>query len=219
MSGWLARLFGSSLGKKFLMALTGLLLFGFLVVHLAENLLLYSDSSGAAFNGYASWLSSRSWIPLLEAGLCALFLAHIVQAVRVSLRNRAARRQPYALNPGHGGRTLASTSMLLTGGFVLAFLVLHLAQFRFAPEAQRAHMTQLVRSEFEKPLVLAAYLLGLIALAIHLAHGLQSALQSLGVAHPRYTPLLQKLSVLLAVLLALGFGTFPVYFFASGGPR
>jgi succinate dehydrogenase / fumarate reductase cytochrome b subunit len=210
---------GSSIGKKLLMALSGLLLFGFLVVHLAENLLIYSDSSGATFNTYAHWLSSRSWIPLLELGLAALFLVHIVQAVRVNLQNRAARLEPYALNPGHGGRTLASTSMLLTGGFVLLFLILHLIQFRFAPIEQREHMTQLVRSELQKPPVLAAYLLGLIALAIHLAHGLQSALQSLGVAHPRYTPLLQKLSVLLAVLLALGFGTFPVYFFASGGPR
>ena len=209
----------SSIGKKLLMALSGLLLFGFLVVHLAENLLMYSDRSGSTFNQYANWLSTRSWIPVLELGLAGLFLLHIVQAVRVTLQNRAARREPYALNPGHGGRTLASTSMLLTGGFVLLFLILHLVQFRFAPLEQREHMTQLVRSEFEKPPVLAAYLLGLIALAIHLAHGLQSALQSLGAAHPRYTPLLQKLSVLLAVLLALGFGTFPVYFFASGGAR
>ena len=210
---------GSSIGKKLLMALSGLLLFGFLAVHLAENLLIYSDSSGATFNGYANWLSTRSWVPLLELGLAALFLVHIVQAVRVSLQNRAARRTPYAVYPGHGGKTLASTSMLLTGGFVLAFLILHLLQFRLAPEEQREHMTQLVRSEFEKPPVLAAYLLGLIALAIHLAHGLQSALQSLGIAHPRYTPLLQKLSVLLAVLLALGFGSFPVFFFASAGAR
>lgn len=210
---------GSSIGKKVLMALSGLLLFGFLVVHLAENLLLYSDRSGETFNGYVRWITSRSWIVFLELGLAALFLVHIVQAVRVSLQNRAARRTPYALNPGHGGRTLASSSMLLTGGFVLAFLLLHLVQFRFAPHEESADMAKLVRSEFEKPLVLGAYLLGLIALAIHLAHGLQSALQSLGVAHPRYTPLLQKLSVLLAVLLALGFGTFPVYLFASGGAR
>ncbi len=219
MSGWLAKTFGSSIGKKLLMALTGLLLFGFLVFHLAENLLIYADRQGSTFDGYVEFLTSRSWIPLAELGLAALFLFHIVQAVRVSLQNRSARRTPYALDPGHGGRTLASTSMLVTGGIVLLFLVLHLLQFRFAPEAQRVHMAHLVRSEFEKPLVLGAYLLGLIALSIHLAHGLQSALQTLGLAHPRYTPLVQKLSVALAVLLVLGFGTFPIYFFASGGAR
>ena len=219
MIAWLGRLFGSSIGKKLLMALSGLLLFGFLVVHLAENLLIYADRTGATFDGYVRFLSARSWVPLAELALALLFLVHVVQAVRVSLQNRAARRTPYAREPGHGGRTLASTSMLVTGSFVLLFLILHLVQFRFAPPAQREHMARLLRSEFEKPLVLGAYVLGLIALAIHLSHGLQSALQSLGLAHPRYTPLVRGLSVVLAMLFALGFGTFPVYFFASGGGR
>jgi len=219
MSAWLKQLFGSSIGKKLWMALTGLLLLGFLVLHLAENLLLYADRDGSTFDGYVHWLTSFAWIPLAEIALAALFLAHIVQAVRVHLQNRSARRTPYALDPGHGGRTLASTSMLVTGSVVLLFVILHLVQFRFAPEARRELMTELVRSEFEKPLVLGAYLLGLIALAIHLSHGLQSALQSLGLAHPRFTPWLQKLSVALAVVLALGFATFPIYFFARGGAR
>jgi succinate dehydrogenase / fumarate reductase cytochrome b subunit len=219
VSAWLTRVLGSSVGKKALLALTGLALLGFLILHLAENLLLYADRGGASFDGYVRWLTSFAWVPLAELGLGALFLLHIVQALRVQLQNRAARRTPYALDPGHGGRTLASTSMVVTGSVVLLFLVLHLVQFRFAPEARREHMAQLVRSEFEKPLVLGAYLLGLIALAIHLSHGCQSALQSLGLSHPRYTPLLQKLSVVLALLLALGFGTFPIYFFASGGTR
>jgi len=220
MIAWLQKLFGSSIGKKLLMALTGLLLFGFLIVHLAENLLIYADRDGATFDGYVHGLTSMAWVPLAELALAALFLVHIVQAVRVHLSNRAARRTPYAQSPGHGGRTLASTSMIVTGSVVLLFLVLHLLQFRFAPEETRhASMTRLVRGEFEKPLTLAVYLLGLIALAIHLSHGLQSALQSLGLAHPRYTPLVHRLSVILAVLIALGFATFPVYFFASGGSR
>jgi len=219
MSAWLKLLFGSSIGKKLWMALTGLLLFGFLILHLAENLLLYADRQGSTFDGYVRWLTSFAWVPLAELALAALFLAHIVQAVRVHLHNRSARRTPYALDPGHGGRTLASTSMLVTGSVVLLFLILHLVQFRFAPEARREHMAELVRSEFEKPLVLGAYLLGLIALAIHLSHGFQSALQSLGISHPRATPLLQKLSIVLAVALALGFATFPIYFFARGAAR
>jgi succinate dehydrogenase / fumarate reductase cytochrome b subunit len=219
MIAWLQKLLGSSIGKKLLMALTGLLLCGFLVVHLAENLLLYADRQGSTFDGYVHVLTSMAWVPLAELALGALFLVHIVQAVRVSLQNRAARRTPYALDPGHGGRTLASTSMLVTGSVVLLFLILHLVQFRFAAETERAHMAQLVRVEFAKPLSLGVYLLGLIALAIHLSHGLQSALQSLGLAHPRYTPFLQQLSVVLAVLLVLGFATFPIYFYASGGSR
>lgn len=220
MIAWLEKLFGSSIGKKLVMALTGLLLFGFLVVHLGENLLVYADRDGAAFDGYVRWLTSWSWIPLAELGLAALFVGHIVQAVRVHLANRSARRTPYALNPGHGGRTLASTSMIVTGSIVLLFLILHLVQFRFAPEeARHASMAAVVREEFKKPLVLGVYLLGLIALAIHLSHGLQSALQTLGLSHPRYTPCVRRLSTVLAVLLALGFATIPVYFFLSGGAR
>lgn len=220
MIAWLQKLLRSSIGKKLLMALTGLLLFGFLILHLAENLLLYADRQGSAFDDYVRWLTGWAWIPLAELALGALFLVHIVQALRVHLANRSARRTPYALDPGHGGRTLASTSMIVTGSVVLLFLVLHLVQFRFAPEeARHASMSRIVREEFGKPLTLGVYLLGLIALAIHLSHGLQSALQTLGLAHPRYTPLLQKLSVVLAVLLALGFATFPVYYFASGGSR
>jgi succinate dehydrogenase / fumarate reductase, cytochrome b subunit len=220
MIAWLQKLFGSSIGKKLVMALTGLVLFGFLIVHLAENLLIYADRDGATFDGYVRGLTSMAWLPLAELALAALFLVHIVQAVRVHLSNRAARRTPYAQNPGHGGRTLASTSMIVTGSVVLLFLVLHLVDFRFAAEADKhAGMAGLVRRTFHDPLALGIYLLGLIALAIHLSHGLQSALQSLGLAHPRYTPLVHKLSVILAVLLALGFATFPVYFFASGGSR
>jgi succinate dehydrogenase / fumarate reductase cytochrome b subunit len=219
MIAWLKELLGSSVGKKLLMALSGLLLLGFLVFHLAENLLIYADRQGSAFDQYVHTLTSFAWLPLAELALAALFLVHIVQAVRVSLQNRAARRTPYVLNPGHGGRTLASTSMLVTGSVVLLFLLVHLLQFRFAPEDERHGMAHLVRSQFAQPLTLGVYLLGLIALGIHLAHGLQSALQSLGLSHPRFTPLVRRLALLLAVLLVLGFATFPVYFYCSGGAR
>src|SRR5689334_15554961 len=119
MIAWLKELLGSSVGKKLVMALTGLLLFGFLVLHLVENLLLYADRRGETFDGYVHTLTSFAWVPLAELALAALFLVHIVQAVRVSLQNRSARRTPYAHSPGHGGRTLASTSMLVTGSVVL----------------------------------------------------------------------------------------------------
>ena len=118
MTAWLGKLLRSSIGKKLVMALTGLLLFGFLVLHLAENLLLYADRDGAAFDRYVHTLTSFSWILLAELALGALFLVHIVQAVRVHLANRSARGTPYASSPGHGGRTLASTTMIVTGSVV-----------------------------------------------------------------------------------------------------
>lgn len=218
MIDWLARLLRASIGKKVVLALSGLLLLGFLVLHLAENLLLYADRDGASFDAYVRWLTSFRALPVAELALGTLFLLHIGQAIRVSLQNRASRRTPYALNPGHGGRTLGSSTILVTGSVVLLFLILHLVEFRFSAESERERLAALVKGEFCKPLVLAVYLLGLTALALHLSHGFQSALQTLGLAHPRYTPLVRKLSVILAVALALGFATFPVYyFFAQGG--
>ncbi len=220
MSAWLRKLFGSSLGKKLVMALTGLLLFGFLCVHLAENLLLYADRDGSTFDGYVRLLTAQAWIPLAELALGALFLVHIVQAFRVSLENRGARRTPYALSPGHGGRSAASTSMLITGSVVLIFLILHLLDFRIGRlTRENEGMAALVREKLSSPLGAAVYLLGVTALGLHLSHGFQSAFQTLGWSHPRYTPLVRKLSIVLAVLLALGFASFPIFFLTSGGSR
>lgn len=221
MIAWLSKLFGSSLGKKLVMALSGLLLFGFLCVHLAENLLIYVDGEGKAFDQYVDFLTAQAWIPLAELALGALFLVHIVQAFRVSLENKGARRTPYALTPGHGGRSLGSTSMLITGCVVLIFLILHLLDFRIGRLSHEEHegLFALVRAKLSTPLGAGLYLLGMLALGLHLSHGFQSAFQTLGWSHPRYTPLVRKLSIALAVLLALGFASFPIYFLVSGGSR
>lgn len=220
MIAWLQKLLGSSLGKKLVMALTGLLLLGFLLAHLAGNLLLYADQDGKAFDGYEHALSSNALLPLAELGLGALFLVHIVQALRVSAENRGARKSGYALDPGHGGRTLGSSTMLITGGVVLVFLVLHLIDFRVGKLSQEEYsMAGMVRSKLGTPLGAGVYLLGMVALGIHLSHGFQSALQTLGVSHPRYTPLARRLCVALAILIALGFASFPIFFLAGGGAR
>ena len=106
--------------------------------------------------------------------------------------------------------------MMLTGLVILVFLVVHLAHFRLQ-KAEGVSMAGLVRHELGKPLGAGVYVVGMIALAMHVSHAFQSALQTLGINHPKYTPLARKFSLVLGVVLGLGFATFPLYVFFLGG--
>lgn len=217
MPGWLTRFLRSSIGKKISMALTGLLLVGFLVSHLLGNLTLFADDTGQRFADYAAGL--RSFGPLLwvaELVLLALFLAHIGFAVQVTLDNRRARPQRYAVNASRGSKTLASSTMWLSGAVVLLFVIVHLVNFRFDgafPESP----APLVKRTLSSPLVASVYLVGIAALTLHLSHAIQSALQTLGLNHPRWNPLRRRLSVALALVLGLGFAAFPIYALIAWG--
>jgi succinate dehydrogenase / fumarate reductase cytochrome b subunit len=216
---WLRRTFGSSLGRKYLMAATGLLLVGFLVVHLAGNLLIYSGKASADFDAYAAKLDANPLLPVAEIGLALLFVAHIALALRVNLENREARSQGYAVRASLGKKTLASASMVLTGLVVLVFLVVHIYDFRVGKLLQEpaASLGGLVRRRLSTPLGAGVYLLGVGALALHLRHAFRSAFQSLGVNHPRLNPILERASWAVAILFGLGFASFPLYFLLGGG--
>jgi succinate dehydrogenase cytochrome b subunit len=200
------------------MAATGLLLVGFLVVHLAGNLLIYSGKTSADFDAYAAKLDANPLLPVAEIGLALLFVAHIALALRVNLENREARSQGYAVRASLGKKTLASTSMVLTGLLVLVFLVVHLYDFRVGKLLQEpaTSLGGLVRKRLSTPLGAGVYLLGVGALALHLRHAFRSAFQSLGVNHPHLNPILERASWAVAILLGLGFASFPLYFLFSG---
>lgn len=206
------------------MALTGLALIGFLFVHLAGNLTLYADDTGEAFREYEHALETKGPLLLVaEVVLLALFVAHIVMGLRVTLQNRAARAEPYRIRASMGKRTAASSTMIVTGLLVGVFLVIHIIDFRMAKlmGAERvSDMARAVKERLATPLGAGIYLAGVAALGIHLSHAFKSAFQTLGLSHPRYTPLIEKLGLLVAVLLFLGFASFPVVLFlAGGGPR
>ncbi len=210
MLQWLGRFLASSIGKKFTMAVTGLLLVGFLVAHLGGNLLLFADADGERFDAYAHGLHALG--PLLwaaEAGLLALFGLHVFYAVQTLRDNRRARPQRYAVPSSHGKKTLASASMPLTGAIVLGFLIVHIWHFRLDARFSDGPAA-LVKETLSSPLVAAIYLIGLVALTLHLSHAIQSALRTLGADHPRWSPLLSKLGLGLALLLGLGFAAFPI---------
>jgi succinate dehydrogenase / fumarate reductase cytochrome b subunit len=209
----------SSIGKKFMVALAGLLLCGFLLTHLAGNMFLFVGDK--AFNHYAEMLEKNPLLPLAEGGLVLLFLIHIALSVRARLANIAARPVGYAVSADKGARTPGSRTMAYTGALILAFVIVHVATFKFqAGGAKGADLFTHVVAWFSNPLYAAFYVLAVGGVGLHLSHGVQSALQTFGVSHPRYSPLLRKAGLAFSALIFLGFASMPIYFgFVVGGAK
>ncbi|HED64234.1 MAG TPA: succinate dehydrogenase cytochrome b subunit [Planctomycetes bacterium] len=216
MLRWIANALTSSVGRKIVLGLTGLLLVGFLFEHLHGNLKLY-EGDGEAFVDYVNWLQGYGWLlRVAEFGLLGLFVAHIVIALRLTLENREARRTGYVVRSSTGKKTAASASMFVTGALLIAFLIKHLLDFRFHHEFFDDPSGE-VREHLASPGTAAIYILAALVLGLHLSHGFRSAFQSIGASHPKLDPILEKLGPLVAALLALGFASFPVYFLFFGG--
>jgi succinate dehydrogenase / fumarate reductase cytochrome b subunit len=216
MWNWLSKTFNSSIGKKAVVALSGLGLVLFLVVHLAGNLTLFADDDGAAFDGYAHALEANPLLPVAEIGLLVLLLVHVVMAVRVSRENHEARAQRNAARASFGASTPGSRSMIVTGALVLLFIVIHISDFRartlFAPW-EGGTLAGMVKERLASPAGMVIYALGSIVVGVHLSHGIRSVFQSLGFSHPRWNVLLRNGGLALAVLLGLGFLSFPIVLF------
>jgi succinate dehydrogenase / fumarate reductase cytochrome b subunit len=220
---YLIRFFTSSVGTKMIVALTGLGLAAFLVLHLAANLLVLVDE--AAYNEYSHHLISNPLIYVAEAGLVLLFLTHAYKAVTNYFANRTARGGAYEMKTraGHTSRkSLASTTMIVTGTWLLVFMVLHLKTFKFGPwyetpGGDMRDLARLVNEVFRAPLYVVFYVLSMAVVGLHLRHGVSSAFQSLGLAHPRYTPFILKAGIVVAVVMGLGFALIPVVIYLAGG--
>ncbi|MHC4830899.1 MAG: succinate dehydrogenase cytochrome b subunit, partial [Planctomycetota bacterium] len=196
--GPLGRILRSSIGKKVLVALTGLALVGFLVTHLIGNLLIF-DSSGESFNNYAHTMTTNPLLIPAEVGLVAIFLMHVALAMLLTRQNRAARETRYKMAQGKGGKTLASSTMIYSGLIILAFIVMHLINFKFAewpavqggPEGM-GNLWLVVMNHFQNPLNVIVYVACMGVLGLHVAHGFRSVFRTLGLVHPRYTPTIEK---------------------------
>lgn len=211
------RFLTSTVGSKVVVGLTGLLLCGFLVIHLAGNLLLLV--SPAAFNRYSHALTSNQLIYLAEAGLLAVFVFHVAIAIRLTIENRKARPEPYRYKSpaGHTSRrSVASSTMFYTGMLVFLFLVIHLKNFKFGDEhlTSDKSMRDLFRTVLEYfhhgPNVLL-YAVFMIVLGFHLWHGFSSSFQSLGIDHPRLGRGLVLVGRLFAVVVAGGYLVLPFW--------
>ena len=205
----------SSIGRKYVMAVTGLSLTLFLLVHMAGNLTLYAGNE--AFNEYADLLESNPLLPLAEAGLLVLFVVHILFAVLLTGRNKTSRSDKYQSNLGMGSKTVASTTMWITGPVLLVFLVIHIWDFRISKELLEEYdLAQMVVDRLRHPLGFVIYTASIAMVGLHMWHAFQSAFQTLGVAHPRYRALIQNTGRLITALLVAGFGGIPFYLFFTG---
>lgn len=206
---WIKRTLWSSIGKKLMMAVTGLAFIGFLMAHLAGNLTIYGG--GEAFNAYAEKLHSLG--PLLivfELGLILFAGVHIVTGITIFLQNRQARPTAYTRYESSGGRTLSSRTMPYTGLIILGFVIFHLINFSFVDKTDRT-IFQIVSSAFASPLYVIIYISVMIIVALHVRHGFWSAFQTLGGNHPKYMPTIMVLSIAIGVVVAVGFGFLPIY--------
>ena len=221
MFSWIGRSVSSSGGKETILALTGLTLVGYLVLHLLGNLTLYTGGI-EGLNGYAASLEALgALLPVAEIGLLVLFLLHVGLALRITRENNLARADPEQARPSPDNRGTTSHTLAITGLVVLAFLVIHTIDFRKPNLASETYdLGAALVERLSKPLGASLYLVGVLALGMHMRHAIPRAIQTLWPNPSRWSPLLRGLEFSLPVLLTVGFASFPIYCLLtrSGGP-
>ena len=213
----------SSISKKLIMGITGLLLCGFVLTHLLGNFTLFIGSD--AFNKYSHALTSNPLIYLAEAVLFLIFFSHIVLAIKLTRENKLARPINYYVRTTSGrGATFASSSMIYSGLITFVFLIIHITGLKFGTHYDTTvggiEMRDIYRTTieyFRDPIHLMIYLVAVISLGIHVSHGLWSAFQSLGLSHPKYTPKIHCLSKVYGFIVAIGFSTLAIFCYLQGG--
>ncbi len=203
----------STNGKKVVMAVTGVMMFGFVVGHMLGNLQMYESKEH--INAYGHFLHNLGELLWLERGVMLLAIAlHITATVQLALRSKAARPVGYsrrqAINSSYASRT-----MYWSGPIVLAFIIFHLLQFTAGyvhPHAQfvPGEVYQNVVSGFQVWWVSAWYIFAICLLGLHLSHGLSSMFQSVGLAHPRVTPYLKMAAKAIAIIIVVGYISIPI---------
>jgi succinate dehydrogenase / fumarate reductase cytochrome b subunit len=206
---WVISTLGSSIGKKLMMAVTGLGFVGFLTVHLIGNLTLYGGQD--LFTSYVNHLHALGpLITVAELGLLAFAIIHIVIGSLLFYQNLMARPVRYKVNKDAGGRTIGSITQPYTGYIILVFVIFHLINFHFAEHTNET-LFRLVFTTLTSPLYMITYVLAMIAVALHVSHGFWSLFQTLGANHPKYMPIIQKLGIAVSVVFGVGFGLIPIF--------
>jgi succinate dehydrogenase / fumarate reductase cytochrome b subunit len=204
------RFLSSSVGMKLLIGVTGAALFVYLVIHIIGNLMVFFGP--AVFNKYAFTLEGNPLIPIIEIGLLLIFLVHVYKTVTMFVANQTARPVRYSKKKFAGRpsrKTVASSTMIFSGLWLLLFIVIHVKAFRYGVEyewpAGGRDLYRLEMENFANPLMVGFYVLSMLVVGSHLWHGVSSSVQSLGLDHPRWTPRVLVAGKVVAVLIAGGF--------------
>ncbi len=221
---WFSDSLSSTLGRKLLMALTGLFLVIFLLVHLIGNFQLLSDDGGRAFNLYAKFMTTNPVIKTSSYILYATFIIHIIWAILLTLLNRKSRPVGYSVSGASTNSNWSSRNMGFLGLIIFIFLVIHLRGFWYEmhwggiPKAtydgtEVKDLYSVVDAAYAQWWYVAIYVVSMIGLMFHLFHGFQSAFQTLGLNHPKYNPVINTIGTLFAVAVPGAFAAIPIIMF------
>ncbi len=198
------------------MAITGLFLITFLVVHCFLNALIFVNDGGVTFDKGAEFMATNPIIRVVEIVLFAGLILHILKAYLLMSKNNKSRPVKYAVQNGKANSKWYSRSMGLLGTLLLMFLIVHLKHFwvvsRFTDEITSGKETLFheMKEVFENPMVIVVYILAMFSLAYHLMHGFQSAFQTLGFNHKKYTPFIKSFGLAFSIIIPLIFALMPL---------
>jgi succinate dehydrogenase / fumarate reductase, cytochrome b subunit len=216
----MSTLFSSSIGKKLLMSIAGLFLCLYLVVHLGLNLLLLRSDEGVAFKAGVAFMTENPVIKVMEFVLFGGFLIHIIWSIILQVQNWMARPQRYAVT-NNSQTSFFSKYMIHTGAIILVFLVLHFMNFYFvklglvpipAGAESKHDFYHMAINLFSQPIYSIIYIGFMIFLGFHLNHAFQSAFQTLGINHKKYSPAINVIGIIYSIVIPAGFTIIPVYF-------
>ena len=221
---WFTRALSNTLGRKIIMALTGIFLIIFLIVHLTGNFQLLASDGGKAFNTYADFMTTNPVVKTTSFILYAAFIIHIIWSILLVRHNKSARPIGYAKTDPLA-RSWASRNMGLLGTIIFIFLVIHLRNFWYEmhwggietakyDQEEIRDLYAVTVAVFSQWWYVLLYVVAMVGLAFHLFHGFRSMFQTLGIYHPKYNPLINFLGAAYAILIPAGFASIPliIYF-------
>ena len=222
---WLTQALSSTLGKKLIMALTGLFLILFLTGHLLGNMQLFKDDGGQSFNEYAKFMTTNPIVKILSYITYLSVIFHVINSIRLTIYNRKSRPIDYAVKNRSQNSDWTSRNMGILGTLILIFLVIHMRSFWYEMHYGSMPMVSyegggqikdlyiVVVASFKQLWYVLLYVACMGALAFHLVHGFQSAFQTLGLSHPKYTPLIKVVGLAYAILVPVLFALMPVFLY------
>lgn len=208
-------IFTTSIGKKLVMAISGISLILFLVVHCYINALIFMDDAGETFTNAASFMSHNPIIRIMEVGLLLGFVVHIIEGISLWISNAGKRPVKYKIKAGNKTSKWTSRYMGILGSLLLIFLVIHLGQFwwpnRSGQFAEEAEMFEKMKAVFANPAAVAVYVAGCLSLCFHLVHGFQSAFQTMGWMSPKYSGIVKGVGLGFSIFVPAVFAAMPIW--------
>lgn len=221
---WVKKTLSSTLGRKLIMALTGLFLILFLTGHVSGNMLLFKNDEGEAFNMYAKFMTSNPIVKILSYVTYLSVIVHVIYSILLTRQNRAARPIGYAESKAETNSSTASRNMGILGTIILVFLAGHMYSFWFQMHwgdiplvsyegEEYKNLYAVVQVAFQQIWMVGLYVLAMAFLAFHLYHGFASAFQTLGLSHKKYSPAIQFVGKVYCILVPVLFASMPLYIY------